>query len=227
MQWDDVGYLISKNRYNENSIIAEIFTKDHGKCSGIIFGATSLKIKNLLQIGNKLFVNYNFKNEGKMGYFKIEIFKANSPLYFDNKKKLLGLISAMNLLKLLTADLQKNIKIFNLIDDFFLLLNDHDWKKKYVFWELKLLELVGYNLDLKKIVSSEVINEKKNFFVESNYEKKYVPNFLIEETDEVLNYSNLSKGLKLVGDFLEKNVLKPNNINYPISRLDFVNLFKK
>ena len=34
------------------------------------------------------------------------------------------------------------------------------------------------------------------------------------------------KGLKLVGDFLDKSVLKPNNIKYPPTRLDFVNLFK-
>ena len=29
MNWDDVGFLLSKNRYNENSLIVEIFTKDH------------------------------------------------------------------------------------------------------------------------------------------------------------------------------------------------------
>ena len=47
MNWDDAGYLISKNRYSENSIIAEIFTENHGKISGIIFGGTSKKIKNI------------------------------------------------------------------------------------------------------------------------------------------------------------------------------------
>ena len=46
MIWDDTGYLLSKNRYNENSLIVEIFTKAHGKVSGIIFGGTSKKIKN-------------------------------------------------------------------------------------------------------------------------------------------------------------------------------------
>ena len=30
MIWDDTGYLLSKNRYNENSLIAEIYTKHHG-----------------------------------------------------------------------------------------------------------------------------------------------------------------------------------------------------
>jgi DNA repair protein RecO (recombination protein O) len=47
MSWDDVGFLVSKNKYNENSLITEIFTKDHGKVSGIIFGGTSKKIKKL------------------------------------------------------------------------------------------------------------------------------------------------------------------------------------
>ena len=46
MNWDDVGYLLVKNRYSENSVIAEIFTKNNGKVSGIIFGASSKKIKN-------------------------------------------------------------------------------------------------------------------------------------------------------------------------------------
>ena len=48
MNWDDNAYLISKNRYNENSIIAEVFSENHGKISGIIFGGTSKKIKNYL-----------------------------------------------------------------------------------------------------------------------------------------------------------------------------------
>ena len=46
MNWIDEGFLINKNRYNENSLICEIFTKEHGKVSGIIFGGTSKKIKN-------------------------------------------------------------------------------------------------------------------------------------------------------------------------------------
>ena len=88
MIWDDTGFLLSKNRYNENSLIAEVYTKDHGKITGIIFGGTSKKIKNYLQTGNKLFLNYNSKSVNRIGYFKIEIFRAYSPIYFDNFQKL-------------------------------------------------------------------------------------------------------------------------------------------
>ena len=31
MHWEDQGFLLSKNRYSENSVIAEFFTKNHGK----------------------------------------------------------------------------------------------------------------------------------------------------------------------------------------------------
>ena len=53
MIWQDKGFLLSKNKYNENSIIAEFFSEHHGKTTGIIFGATSNKIKNYLL--NRLF----------------------------------------------------------------------------------------------------------------------------------------------------------------------------
>ena len=226
MNWNDPGFLLSKNKYNENSIIAEIFTEHHGKCSGIIFGATSKKIKNYLQTGNMIHINHTYKNDGKIGYFKVEILKALSPLYFDNKKKLMCLSSAMNLIKLLTVESQENSKIFKLINDFFVILKNKNWIKEYIFWELKLLKLVGYDLELNKIVNKEIINNKARYYVQSSTEKKIVPNFLVDLGYDELDNNNLLNGLKLVGDYLEKNILIPNNLNYPNQRLDFINILK-
>ena len=158
MNWSDEGFLLSKNRYNENSLIVEIFTKEKGKVSGIIFGGTSKKIKNYLQIGNKLHVNYNSKNENRIGYFKVEILSAYSPLYFDDKQKLSCLTSAMNLIKILTADAQSNEKVFFIIQNFFLILQDKNWLKKYIFWELELLKILGYDLELENIVEKDTEN---------------------------------------------------------------------
>ena len=50
MIWDDKGFLISKFKYNENSVIADFFTLNHGRCSGIIFGATSNKLKDIYKL---------------------------------------------------------------------------------------------------------------------------------------------------------------------------------
>ena len=226
MNWDDNAYLISKNRYSENSIIAEVFTENHGKISGIIFGGTSKKIKNYLQIGNKIHVNYNTKSPTRIGYFKIEIIKALTPLYFDENQKLSCITSAMNLIKLLTAEAQSNKEIFLLIDKFFDILTSGDWIKEYIFWELELLKLLGYDLELKNMVEKEVIDEKVNYFVKSSTEKKTIPNFLIDKSYNHIDLKNLLNGLKLVSDYLEKSILKPNNLNFPSSRTHFVNLLK-
>ena len=226
MNWDDSAYLISKNRYSENSIIAEVFTEKHGKISGIIFGGTSKKIKNYLQIGNKIYINYNAKSSTRIGYFKIEILKALTPLYFDQNKKLSCISSAMHLIKLLTAEAQSNTEIFILIDKFFEILALDNWIQEYIFWELELLKLLGYNLELKNMVEKEIINQKLNYFVQSSTEKKIIPNFLIEEEPKNVDLKTLVKGLKLVTDYLEKSILKPNNLNLPNSRTHFVNLLK-
>ena len=226
MNWIDQGFLVSKSRYSENSIIAELYTLDRGKVSGIIFGGTSKKIKNYLQVGNKLHVNYNSKNDNRMGYFKIEILKAYSPFYFDHKQKLSCITSAMNLIKILTAEAQANKKVYSLIEDLFNLLNDQNWLKKYIFWELELLKLLGYDLELENLVEKNLEDNKTVYFATSYTEKKYVPNFLIEKDLEVTDVNILLSGLKLVGDYLDKTILKPNNLNYPNSRIIFLNSLK-
>ena len=223
MNWDDAGYLISKNRYSENSIIAEVFTENHGKTSGIIFGGTSKKIKSYLQIGNKIYVNYNTKSPTRIGYFKVEILKALTPLYFDNSQKLSCITSAMHLIKLLTAEAQSNKEIFILMDNFFNILNLDNWIKEYIFWELELLKLLGYDLELKKIVEKEIISDRINYFVKTSTEKKIIPSFLIDRSNSDIDLKTLLRGLKLVSDYLEKSILRPNNINLPTSRSDFIN----
>ena len=226
MNWSDEGFLISKTRYNENSLIAELFTKDKGKISGIIFGGTSKKIKNYLQIGNKLHVNYNSKNPNKIGYFKIEILNAYSPLYFDHKQKLSCILTAMNLIKILTADSQPNNKVYFLIKNLFLILREKDWLKKYIFWELELLKILGYDLELENLVEKDLEDNKTVYYASSSNKKIYVPNFLIERNLEVNDLDTLLNGLKLVSDYLDKTILRPNNLSYPNSRMIFLNTFK-
>ena len=51
MIWQDKGFLLLNNKYNENSSIAHFYTENNGKVVGTIFGASSKKIKNYLLIG--------------------------------------------------------------------------------------------------------------------------------------------------------------------------------
>ena len=226
MNWIDVGFLISKSRYSENSLISEFYTKNHGKVSGIIFGGTSRKIKNYLQVGNQLHINYNSKSLNKIGYFNVEILKVFSPIYFDNHQKLSCINSTMSLVKLLTADSQSNTKLFDLLEKFYSIIAKNIWLKDYILWELELFKTIGFDLELNNLVSKEFLNNEYVYVVKSKTESKVIPNFLIDKDVHIDDLATLLKGLKLVDDFLEKTILKPSNLNYPISRTSFINSLK-
>ena len=226
MIWQDEGFLLSKNKYNENSVIAEFFTKKYGKVTGFIFGATSAKIKNYLFIGNNFYLNFNSKNENKIGYFKIEINKIQTPIYLDNEKKLLCIIYSMNLIKILTVESQESKNIYNLIDSLFEILSKDNWLIDFILWELNFYKNIGYDINFEnyvKKVSDKKENEK--FIVESN--DRIIPNFLIYRNNISKDFNDVVSGFKIVGEFLEKTILKPNNITYPISRSNFLNSIKR
>ncbi len=60
MNWQDEGFLLSKIKFRENANIVNVFTNKRGKVSGIIYGGSSRKIRNFLQIANKIFIIYSF-----------------------------------------------------------------------------------------------------------------------------------------------------------------------
>ena len=82
-----------------------------GKVSGIIYGGNSRKIRNYLQISNKIFIFYNNKNENKIGYFKTELMQAISPNILMTKKKTSALLSLTSILNIIYQKLNL-IKIF-------------------------------------------------------------------------------------------------------------------
>ena len=224
MKWQDKGYLLSINKYNENSAIAEFFTENNGKVSGIIFGASSKKIKNYLLIGNKFHLNFSFKENSKLGYFKVEIDQVHTPLFFENKKKLFCIIYTMNIVKILTVENQENKFIYKLLINFFDFLNDENWLINFIFWELSFYKSIGYDIDFKNYVKNVKIDGKEKYVVEST--NKVIPNFLITNDLYSFNQKDILSAFKIVGEFLDKSILRPNNINYPISRVNLVNLIK-
>ena len=226
MNWNDVGFLISKNKYNENSLISEIFTKNHGKISGIIFGGTSKKIKNYLQIGNQIHVNYSSKSENKIGYFKIEIQKAYAPIYFENQKKLFCITSAMQLIKVLTAPSQSNYQIYELLINFYKILEEENWIKNYIFWELMLFKNLGYDLIFDDLVEKKIVDGEFIYVTKAKNNKKKIPNFLIDKNKNNEDLKDLIDALKLISDYLDKTILKPNNLTHPSCRKDFINSLK-
>ena len=224
MNWQDKGYLLSLNKYNENSSIAEFYTENNGKIVGVIFGSTSKKIKSYLLIGNKFHINSKLREDGRLGYLKVEIDEIKTPVYLENKKKLFCIIYCMNLIKILTAENENNIEIYNLLEKLFKIIELDNWLVEFLYLELNILKSIGYDINFKDYVVDKNINGQTKYIVDSS--KKIIPNFLIDKNISPENLKDIYSGFSIVGDFLDKTILKPNNKNYPSSRNDFINLLK-
>ena len=224
MNWQDKGYLISLNKYNENSSIAEFYTENNGKIVGVIFGSTSKKIKSYLLIGNKFHINSKIKEDGRLGYLKVEIDEIKTPVYLENKKKLFCIIYCMNLIKILTAENEDNIEIYNLLEKLFKIIDLDNWLVEFLYLELNIFKSIGYDINFKDYVVDKNINGQTKFIVDSS--QKIIPNFLIDKNFSPENLKEIYSGFSIVGDFLDKTIIKPNNKNYPSTRNDFINLLK-
>ena len=224
MNWQDKGYLLSLNKYNENSSIAEFFTENNGKVVGVIFGSTSKKIKNYLLIGNKFHINSKIRQDGTLGYLKVEIDEIKTPVYLENKKKLFCIIYCMNLIKILTVENERNIEIYSLLEKLFKIINLDNWLVEFLYLELNILKSIGYDINFKDYVVNKNINGQTKYVVDSS--QKIIPNFLIDKKIIPENTKDIYSGYSIVGDFLDKTIIKPNNKSFPSSRNDFINLLK-
>ena len=210
MQWSDEGYLLSKNNFDENSIIIEAFTLNHGKYSGLVYGGASRKQKKIFQIGNKIFLDWKSKGENKSGYFTVELIKPIAPIFFDDKKRSICILSITSILKMLLPERQINKKIFNSFELMLDNLNTENWIKLYIQWELSLIKELGFEYDFK--------NGKKHNFIKINNRSIKIPKIFLNDTDENFHNNEIKEALIFNKELLIENFINPNKLRFPLFR---------
>jgi len=214
MYWKDEGYLLFKNNIDENSIIIDTFTLNHGKYTGIVYGGSSKKQKKFFQIGNKILLNWKSKSENKIGYFATEIIKPVSPFYFDNKKRSICILAASSILKILLPDRQINQKIYHSFYKFINQLNLDNYIKLYILWELSLINELGFEINLKKNKFPLHVDDT----IEINRRLVKIPKFFLYDNISAISNFEIREALIFNKNLLMENFIIPNNIKLPFSR---------
>ena len=225
MNWEDECYLLSKKKFRENANIINVFTLNKGKVGGIVYGGNSRKIRNYLQISNKLFIFHNSKNDNKIGYFKTELIKAITPLYFNDKERTSAIISLSSLLNSLLPDSQPYKNIYISYEKLINSLNLDNWIILYIFFELNLIKDLGYDVNLNQYINdidknSEIKKIKIDGYI---YD---VPIYLIlkKPPAEILN-NLIKKSLYFTRNIILNKFFIPNNLIFPKSRVILENYF--
>tara|TARA_Y100000768_G_scaffold359562_1_gene316169 strand:- start:1880 stop:2560 length:681 start_codon:yes stop_codon:yes gene_type:complete len=225
MIWEDECYLLSKRKFRENANIINIFTKKKGKIDGIVYGGNSRKIRNYLQISNKLFVSHTSKSENKIGYFKTELIKPISPLYFNDKERISALISVCSLLNILLPEAQQNKQIYNSFEKLIECINLENWIFIYIFFELNLIRDLGYDTNLAQYASTKNNNNDLTKIKIDGFSYE-VPNYLIlKKIPSKFNNILIRKSLYFTRNVLQNKFFIPNNLLFPKSRVVLENYY--
>ena len=224
MNWEDECYLLSKRKFRENAKIINVFSQTKGKVSGVVYGGNSRKIRNYLQISNKLFIIHNSKSENKLGYFKTELVKPISPMYFNDKKRTTALISVCSILNVLLPESQPNKKIYKSFEDFIGSINLKNWIILYIFFELNLIKDLGYDPDLDRFNDSIINSDIKKVKIDTfTYD---VPQYLIsKKIPEKIPNDLIKKSLYFTRNIIQNRFYIPNNLPFPKSRVLLENYF--
>ena len=150
-----------------------------------------------------------------------------SPLFFDDYRKINCLLSSLNILREVLPELHSYKTIYNLVSIFYNELKfSNNWIIHYIFWELNLLKEIGFDMNLK-LNSNYITNYENDMIaVKIDNENIQIPKFLIEKKIKDVENKSVYSALKIIGKFLEKKILIPNNLNYPKSRKILENFYK-
>ena len=225
MNWEDECFLLSKRKFRENANIINVFTLNKGKVGGIVYGGNSRKIRNYLQISNKLFIFHNSKNDNKIGYFKAELIKAISPQFFNDKERTSALISLCSLLNILLPESQPYKEVYKSFEKFINSVNLNNWMILYILFEINLIKQLGFDTNLT-IFQKDSIRTSDFEKVDIDGYKYEVPSFLIyQNIPEKISNALIKKSLIFTRSIFLNKFFIPNNLIFPKSRIILENYF--
>jgi DNA repair protein RecO (recombination protein O) len=223
MKFSDSGIIIGVRKYSESSLIVKVLSESHGLYSGFVRGGTSSqKNRAIYQNFNLVDFTWSSKVEDNLGFFKIELKKSFLAQIISSPIKLtaLGILSVIIEENLQERESGEEIfpRLFDLLQS--LNLEDEIFLQKYIKFEIELLKILGYGIDLSSCAATGVV-ENLHFVSPKSaravclsageeYRNKLLllPQFLLSEGDVENSKEDLVNGLKLTGFFIDRFLTK-------------------
>lgn len=227
MNLESIGIIINLRKFQENKYIVSCFTREHGVIVGLIRKISGKSLQSLI-VGNIGHVSWYSRLEDRLGVITIESTDHINAKLHGDRSRVAILQSSTSMLSVFMTERDQHRHLFD--ESYNLLLNltkDLSYlqiMRQYCHFELKLLEEIGFGLDLKKCVVSNSLEElvyvspKSGCAVSASVGKPYhdklllLPNLLLHDNDD---YSSVDiiNSLKLTGVFLHKAAAEINKVS--------------
>lgn len=226
MEWSDTGIIIHLKKLGESQSVITLFTKNHGKCSGVF--RLSKQNRGWLQLGTRVEATWRARLETQLGQWRLEPQSSQTPLLFDHPGKLAALTSACSLCHLLLPEGHTYPDLFHGFESLMAQLFSDNWGQPYALFERDLLAELGYGLDLSQcaitgrsdnlVAVSPKTGRAACLEVAKQYEGKLLPLPLFFLKNSENSLKELLEGLHLTGYFLERFAFSHLKVGMPPTR---------
>ena len=238
MDWIDEAIVLHVRPHGETSAVLDVFTRDHGRHSGLVRGGRSRRIRPALQTGNLLKVEWRARLSEHLGFFVVELDKPYAARALDDRLALAGIGTLASLAALL-AERDPHPGLFDVAA---LMLGHLDepllWPQLLVRFEMRLLSEFGVGLDLDRCAATGARDEliyvspKSGGAVSASAGEPYkdrllpLPAFL-RSNDAAASPGDIADGFALTGFFLERHMFEARNAPMPPARQELMRLLSR
>lgn len=240
MHWTDQAIVLSAKKYGESSAIVTLLTAEHGIFKGLVRGISGKKQRGIYQTGNLIEAIWRGRLSEHLGNFTAELESANAAMLLSSSSKLSALLSISSILESVLPEREPHMDVFEHLVDFIEhLTEDKNWPLYYVAMEFKLLNLLGFGIDVSSCAATGAVEDliyispKSGRAVSRTAGDPYrdrlfaMPKFLTNGYNSDIKMHEIINAMNICSYFLEKYRFKPHNASLPDARLRFAEIMKK
>jgi DNA repair protein RecO (recombination protein O) len=234
MEWSDDAIILSVRPHGETSAIVEALTHTHGRHLGLVRGGDSRRSRPTLQPGNSVHLHWRARLTEHLGNYSIEPMRARAGEMLESRDRLLGLNAFTSVASAALPEREPHDTVYEAAEillDAILTEDFTYWAPLFVRWEAGLLEALGFGLDLSQCAATGSLDDlayvspKSGRAVSRSAGEPYherlfrLPRFLLSSQNADSDFTEITEGLRLTGQFLLDRVFVPHGRGMPAARM--------
>ncbi|MEM9495957.1 MAG: DNA repair protein RecO [Pseudomonadota bacterium] len=230
MQISDHGVILEARAHGETHAIANIFSRDHGRWTGLVHGGQGRRMGPLLQPGNEVAFEWKGRGDDSLGHFSLEMIRARAAEALGERRSLAALSAACATALVCLPEREAHRPSYEAMLVYLDNLEDVEvWPALLARWELGLLAALGFALTLDRCAATggdrdlAYVSPKSACAVSAEAGEPYkdkllrLPGFLKGEGGDI-SAEDAIDGLRLTGYFIETRILHLSNRQLPEAR---------
>jgi len=150
MEWSGEASVMAQHRHGESAVILTVLTREAGLIRGLVPGGASARRAAMLQPGNRISLRWRARLEDQLGTFAAEPARAR-PGLLAGADALAGVNAVTALLVFALPERDPHPRLADATEALLDRMDaGADWAETYLRWEMRLLDELGFGLDLTR-----------------------------------------------------------------------------